>query len=155
MPNQWNNDYSDERKLELLEKFKKYVDETEMPIIAEFAYKNDVNEDTIRKWKERAENNETESVNSLWASVYKKSLAKQKVCIVRMGFKSSQQTTMSIFILKAFHGCSDQGEAKAPEIHIHNHEKEAVQKLPEAELSTLIQQGLLKPPKPAKKTARN
>ena len=76
-----------ERRMELVKLLEKYVEETEMPIIAEFAYKNNIGRDYLYD-------------NSEFSALLKKCIAKKEVYLERESLKGTVNTTQAIFSLK-------------------------------------------------------
>jgi len=79
--------WTPEAKQELNEKFLKYIEETEIPIFAEFAYKNSVNRDMLYTFDELK-------------STIKKCHEKKEAQLERLSLQNKINVTMAIFSLK-------------------------------------------------------
>jgi hypothetical protein len=79
--------YSDKRIEELARKFRKYIEETEIPIIAEFAYLNDI-ERTLLYDKEE------------FSTLIKRCVAKKEAQLEIKSLRGEVNTTQAIFSLK-------------------------------------------------------
>ena len=78
---------SNERIAELQDKFEEYIRETPVPIIAEFAYLNDVLRESLYDYPE-------------FSTLIKKCVAKKEAQLERGALQNSLNTTMAIFSLK-------------------------------------------------------
>jgi len=145
--------YTDEQKQNIYNKLLKYVHKVDNPILAKFCYQNDLPKQTLSDWGTRTDREtiDDDLVQCDFAGLIKKALAKAEVYYQELAESKPNLMTWCIFWQKC-HAQWLESRADQPtqEIHIHNHERETVKKLDEAELSTLIQQDLLKPPKPPK-----
>lgn len=141
--------YKRKDMLRILKAFLKYIDTNDLPIVAEFAYQNEMPESTLRSFQLRHENVmiKHNSVYYDFSCALKKSADKQRVYFIRQLDQKGINPASYIFLLKALHQFSDQGDKKADETHIHIHQQSAdkVKKMSDAELTKSIQSELLKP----------
>lgn len=85
--------YSNEQVSALLEKFNKYIDNADVPIIAEFAYQNGVLRETIYDYEE-------------FSTLRKRCIDKKEAQLERLALDGLIDKTMAIFSLKQL-GWSD------------------------------------------------
>ncbi len=78
---------SNERIEEVQDKFEQYINETPVPIIAEFAYLNDISRDSLYDYPE-------------FSTLIKKCVNKKEAQLERGALQNSLNTTMAIFSLK-------------------------------------------------------
>lgn len=78
---------SDEEIIALAEKYEKYIDETDIPIVAEFAYQNNINRQMLYDYDE-------------FSTLTKKCIAKKEVQLERKSLSGEVNTTQAIFSLK-------------------------------------------------------
>ncbi len=79
--------YTKEIREKLLEAFDKYIDDTPMSIIAEFAYKNDVSREELYDWPE-------------FATLLKKCVTKKEAYLEKEGVAGNTNPAVTIFSLK-------------------------------------------------------
>jgi hypothetical protein len=120
---------SDDEKGLLLKKFEIYINETDIPIIKEFAYKNEVISTNLYDWVE-------------FSTLLKRCTDKKEAALERKALKGEINTGMAAFSLKQL-GWSDQQRA-----HVEITQKPAIDysKLSTDELKKL--ESLLKKAKP-------
>jgi len=116
-----HNSYSDEQKLEFLRKLLKYVDETEIPIIQEYAYTNGINHHTVKGFRNRLDLvvKWSDSVTHNFDSALKKLADKQFAKLFRQSSEKGQNPASSIFLLKALHGLRDNDPVQAGNIEVN------------------------------------
>jgi hypothetical protein len=85
-------------RLSLAAAFQEYIEATEIPIIAEFAYKNNVVRDTLYDWPE-------------FATLLKKCVAKKEAALESKALAGDVNVAMAIFSLKQL-GWSDKQDIK-------------------------------------------
>lgn len=93
--------YNDDQVKEIVDKLTKYIDNTDMPIIAEFSYKNDVLRDDLYDYPE-------------FSILLKKLISKKETYLESQGLLGKVNPTMAIFSLKQL-GWSDRREISGPE----------------------------------------
>ena len=79
--------YDDAHIAELVEKFRKYIEETELPIIAEFAYQNEIDRTFLYDRPE-------------FSTLIKKAVAKKEATLERKTLSGEYNPTMAVFSLK-------------------------------------------------------
>lgn len=79
--------FTDDEVLDLVERFEDYIATTEIPIIAEFAYQNDVPRDILYDYDE-------------FSTLRKKAIDKKEAQLERLGLSNQVDKTMAIFSLK-------------------------------------------------------
>lgn len=89
---------SDEEVSSLLELFRQYIDTTDIPIIAEFAYQNGISRDDIYNYDE-------------FYALRKLAIAKKEAQLERLGLEGQVDKTMAIFSLKQL-GWSDKQQVE-------------------------------------------
>lgn len=82
-PPEWTPD----KLQELHTKFLQYIHDNDIPIIAEFAYLNDINRQRLYEWE-------------MFSDTIKKCTSKKEAALERMGLTNQVNTTMAIFSLK-------------------------------------------------------
>ena len=80
-------EWTDERKAALLAAFLAYIEESDIPIIAEFAYKNGIHKQRLYEFSE-------------FADAIKLCTTKKEAALETMGLSRDIDTTMAIFSLK-------------------------------------------------------
>jgi hypothetical protein len=80
-------EYTDEKIKEINDKLEKYIKETEIPIIAEFAYLNDIRKATLYD-------------HEGFSYSIKKCIAKKEAMLEKKGLNGEINTAMAIFSLK-------------------------------------------------------
>jgi hypothetical protein len=80
-------EYTEERIKEINDKLNKYIDETDIPIVVEFAYKNDIRRATLYE------------ISDL-AYTIKRLIDKKEANLERMGLQGRINITMAVFSLK-------------------------------------------------------
>lgn len=90
--------FTDEQVAEIREKLVQYIATTEIPIVAEFAYQNDINRQILYDYPE-------------FSTLTKKLIAKKEAQLERKGLMNEVNSTMAIFSLKQL-GWSDKQEMK-------------------------------------------
>lgn len=93
--------YNDEQVKEIVDKLTKYIDNTDMPIVAEFAYYNDIIREELYDYSE-------------FSTLLKKLICKKETYIEREGLLGRINPTMAVFSLKQL-GWSDRREISGPE----------------------------------------
>ena len=99
-------EYTEERKAEIGNKLLEYIEETEIPIVAEFAYLND-----IRR----------QSLYEHFSDTIKKLIDKKESVLEKMGLKGELNPTIAKFSLAQL-GWSDRVENKLTTIDDHGNE---------------------------------
>lgn len=113
--------YSKQQKRALLAKFVEYVNSKDNPMIAEFCYQNNIDDQTLIRWG----NSETMTVKDENANIYdfaltfKKSKLKQQVFLNALAIKKGQNPGGPIFLLKALHGYKDGSEQQAAQTNLN------------------------------------
>lgn len=79
--------YTSAKRKSLLKSLKKYIDETEIPILNEFCYKNNVLRENLYLWEE-------------FTYTIKNLMYKKQVVLEQKGLKGEINTAMAIFSLK-------------------------------------------------------
>lgn len=79
--------HSEDETRELAEKFAKYITDTDIPIIAEFAYQNDVMRQSLYDYPE-------------FSTLLKKCIDKKEAQLERKGLDNKVNPTIAIFSLK-------------------------------------------------------
>ncbi|MET3699358.1 DNA-packaging protein gp3 [Bacillus oleivorans] len=79
--------YTDEQVSGLTQKLAEYIEKTEIPILAEFAYLNDINRQTLYDYEE-------------FSSLIKKAIDKKEAQLEKKALKGEVNHTMAIFSLK-------------------------------------------------------
>lgn len=79
--------YSDEEVKEIKDALSLYIENTEIPIVAEFAYLHDVHRSTLYDYEE-------------FSSLLKKCIDKKEAQLERQGLANNINATMAIFSLK-------------------------------------------------------
>ena len=79
--------FTDEQVAEIREKLVQYIATTEIPIVAEFAYQNDINRQILYDYPE-------------FSTLTKKLIAKKEAQLERKGLMNEVNSTMAIFSLK-------------------------------------------------------
>jgi hypothetical protein len=79
--------YKDDSVSKLAEDFKEYIDTTDIPIIAEFAYMNDIDRTLLYD-------------REVFSTLIKKCIAKKEAQLEKMSLKGEVNTTQAIFSLK-------------------------------------------------------
>lgn len=90
--------FTDEQVAEIREKLVQYIATTEIPIVAEFAYQNDINRQILYDYPE-------------FSTLTKKLIAKKEAQLERKGLMNEVNSTMAIFSLKQL-GWTDKQEMK-------------------------------------------
>jgi len=90
--------FTDEQVAEIRDKLVQYIATTEIPIVAEFAYQNDINRQILYDYPE-------------FSTLTKKLIAKKEAQLERMGLMNEVNSTMAIFSLKQL-GWTDKQETK-------------------------------------------
>ena len=90
--------FTDEQVAEIREKLVQYIATTEIPIVAEFAYQNDMNRQILYDYPE-------------FSTLTKKLIAKKEAQLERKGLMNEVNSTMAIFSLKQL-GWTDKQEMK-------------------------------------------
>ena len=88
--------YSPEEAEIIIEKFNKYIDENDLPIVCEFAYQNNVNRDALY-------------YNPEFSTVLKKCTTKKEAQLEKLAAFNVINSSMAIFSLKQL-GWSDKQE---------------------------------------------
>ena len=88
--------YNEEQVAEICEKFEKYINETDLPIIAEFAYMNDLCRQGLYDYPE-------------FSTLLKKLVDKKEAQLEKLGALNIINSTMAIFSLKQL-GWTDKQE---------------------------------------------
>ncbi|MDU0328594.1 hypothetical protein RW092_00045 [Paenibacillus sp. 3LSP] len=94
-----NPKYSDDHISELVEKFREYIRETELPIIAEFAYQNEIDKTLIYDKDE-------------FSTLRKIAIAKKEARLERGTLIGEYNPTMAVFSLKQL-GWTDKQQVEA------------------------------------------
>lgn len=97
--------FNPEQMEELVKKFSEYIDNTDVPIIAEFAYKNDILKQELYDWPE-------------FSNLLKKCVAKKESQLEKGALANKLNPTMCIFSLKQL-GWSDKINHQVEETKIH------------------------------------
>ena len=79
--------FTDEQVAEIRDKLVQYIATTEIPIVAEFAYQNDINRQILYDYPE-------------FSTLTKKLIAKKEAQLERKGLMNEVNSTMAIFSLK-------------------------------------------------------
>jgi len=79
--------YSKEEVKDILDRLEKYISETDIPIIAEFAYLNDIPRTTFYDYEE-------------FSTLIKKLIDKKEAQLEKMGLHGDVEKTMAVFSLK-------------------------------------------------------
>lgn len=79
--------HSDEQIAKLVAKFRTYIEHTELPIIAEFAYQNEISKQTMYEKDE-------------FATLIKMATAKKEAALERKTLSGEYNATMAVFSLK-------------------------------------------------------
>ena len=79
--------FNDEEVADIATSFKEYIQETDIPIIAEFAYQADVPRETLYKYHE-------------FSTLLKECIDKKESALERLALEGKVNTTMAIFSLK-------------------------------------------------------
>lgn len=90
--------YSDDEVLDLIERFEEYIANTDIPIIAEFAYQNGVLRETLYDYEE-------------FSTLRKAAIDKKEAQLERLALKGEVDKTMAIFSLKQL-GWSDKQQVE-------------------------------------------
>ena len=90
--------FTDEQVAEIRDKLVQYIATTEIPIVAEFAYQNDINRQILYDYPE-------------FSTLTKKLIAKKEAQLERKGLMNEVNSTMAIFSLKQL-GWTDKQEMK-------------------------------------------
>ena len=90
--------FTDEQVAEIRDKLAQYIATTEIPIVAEFAYQNDINRQILYDYPE-------------FSTLTKKLIAKKEAQLERKGLMNEVNSTMAIFSLKQI-GWTDKQETK-------------------------------------------
>ena len=88
--------YSKEKIKNIIELLDEYIKNTDIPILAEFAYTNELSRESIYDYEE-------------FSTLRKRCIAKKEAQLERMALKGDVNTTMAIFSLKQI-GWSDKQE---------------------------------------------
>lgn len=91
--------YNKQQIAELVQKFAAYIEETEMPIIAEFSYQNSIGKDVMYDYEEFSE-------------LTKKAIAKKEAYLEKAGLHNKVNNAMAIFSLKQLGWRDREPEAK-------------------------------------------
>ena len=83
--------YSDEQIQEIIDSFNAYIDNTDIPIVAEFAYQNKVPRQSLYDYEE-------------FSSLVKRAIDKKEAALERKALNNEVNHTMAIFSLKQL-GC--------------------------------------------------
>lgn len=104
--------YTKQDKVDLLKKFLQYIAETDNPSIAEFAYQNDIYDQTLRRFAQDAKAKINDGKGNFFdfAFALKKSAMKQQVFLDKLAIEKGQNPGGPIFLLKALHGYKDGAE---------------------------------------------
>jgi hypothetical protein len=97
--------YTQKFRKELLKKFEIYIDTEEMPVIAEFAYKNKIPKTNLYDFKE-------------FSTLLKICKDKKETYLETKGLKNEVNNTMAIFSLKQL-GWSDKLDTKNTNVNIN------------------------------------
>lgn len=79
--------YSDEEISDIMVRLEQYIEETDIPIIAEFAYMNKIPRQTLYDYKE-------------FSTLIKRLMDKKESCLEKMALEGRVNSTMAIFSLK-------------------------------------------------------
>ena len=90
--------YSDDEIVDIKERLSKYIESEQIPIIAEFAYKNDIPRQTFYDYEE-------------FSTLLKKLMDKKESQLEKLSLTGDVNTTMAIFSLKQL-GWTDKQEMK-------------------------------------------
>lgn len=88
-------EYTEERKAEIEAKLEEYIESTEIPIVAEFAYKNNIRRQRLYEH---------------FPDTLKKLIEKKESALERLALEGGVNTTMAVFSLKQL-GWSDKTES--------------------------------------------
>lgn len=88
--------YNDEQIKQIKASFTEYIENTDIPIIAEFSYQNDVSRDALYDYEE-------------FSTLIKRAIAKKEAQLERKALNGEVDKTMAIFSLKQL-GWSDKKE---------------------------------------------
>jgi hypothetical protein len=109
-------EHSDDKVAELVAKFRQYIEETDIPIIAEFAYQNDVTRQLLYEREE-------------FSTLLKKCVAKKEVALERGALTGALNPTMAVFSLKQL-GWTDKHQVESTNTN-HNTNQDITQLSPD------------------------